>query len=112
MKTESRVSDNEQWARFRFAVIGPLLSSPPCKGEFGHELRCVSAKLYKHPLTGAGVRFGVSTVERWYYAARDANDPLARLRNRVRKDAGSHPSLGEVVQRSIRAQYQAHPGWS
>jgi transposase InsO family protein len=112
MKTESRVSDNEQWARFRFAVIGPLLSSPPCKGELGHELRCVSAKLYKHPLTGAGVRFGVSTVERWYYAARDANDPLARLRNRVRKDAGSHPSLGEVAQRSIRAQYQAHPGWS
>jgi hypothetical protein len=29
-----------------------------------------------HPITGLDVRFGVSTLERWYDAARRAGDPL------------------------------------
>jgi putative transposase len=44
-------------------------------------------------LTGLEVRFGASTIERWYYAARGATDPMAMLRNQIRSDIGSFPSV-------------------
>ena len=55
--------------------------------------------------------FGVSTLERWYYAARKADDPVATLRNRLR--ARLHfPSLSQTVIDTLTQQYREHAGWS
>ena len=112
MNGDRDIPKRDRWARFRFSVIGPLLSSPPQKGQLRSQLERLAAIVYKHPITGDGVRFGVSTLERWYYAARDAADPIQTLSNRVRKDAGQHPSLPLPVRSLIRTQHRSHPSWS
>ena len=109
MQDGHNVPKGERWGRFRFSVIGPLLSAPPERGELRAELERLVSKTYRHPISGAGVRFGLSTVERWYYAARDAADPVGRLKNRLRKDAGEHPSVGLPLREAIRAQHREHP---
>src|ERR1700751_1114622 len=35
---------HEQWARFRFSVIGPLLAAPPDRGELQEQLESFAAK--------------------------------------------------------------------
>ena len=112
MHEDRSASPAERWAHFRFSVIGPLLSAPPEPGQLRADLAQLAAKRYRHPITGAGVCFGLSTVERWYYAARDVADPLGELRNRVRKDAGEHPSVGLLLRDLIRTQHREHPSWS
>jgi len=112
MKDDRDLCTRERWAQFRFSVIGPLLSAPPEKGGLRPELERLAAKVYKHPITGAGVRFGLSTLERWYYAAREATDPVGVLRNRLRKDAGGHPSVCLPLRTLIRGQHRSHPSWS
>jgi transposase InsO family protein len=102
----------EAWARLRFAIIGPLLSSPPPRGELAQELERLSAKIWKHPTTGAPVKFGVSTIERWYYKAlHRSEDPVGVLRREVRKDSGKI-SLNPDLAKALRAQYRAYPHWS
>jgi hypothetical protein len=59
---------HERWARLRFSVIGQLLASPPAKGALRAALKQLAAREWRHPSTGAPVRFGVSTLERWYSA--------------------------------------------
>jgi len=102
----------ERWARLRFSVIGPLLAAPPETGELRAELARLAAKVWRHPTTGAPVRFGVSTIERWYYAARAENDPVAALRRRLRADSGRQHAMGGRVIELLRAQYASHPSWS
>jgi len=65
-----------------------------------------------HPETGDPIRFARSTIERWYYAARTSQSPVEVLRRRVRKDAGSQPSLPVALRAAIRTQWQAHKGWT
>jgi len=112
MKDDRNNSNRDRWAHFRFSVIGPLLSAPPEKGELSAELQRLAGKTYKHPISGTGVIFGLSTVERWYYAAREATDPVEALRNRLRKDAGGHPSVSLPLRALIRGQHRSHPSWS
>ena len=64
--------DRDGWARLRFAVVGPLLASPPPKGRLRAELERLSLRDWEHPGRGGKVRFSVSTIERWYYQARSA----------------------------------------
>lgn len=104
---------HDRWARLRFAVIGPLLAAPPDKGELQAALEALAAKTWQHPTTKAPMRFGFSTVERWYYQAKQAtNDPVGRLRRRVRKDCGQQPTMGERLRLALAAQHAAHKTWS
>ena len=104
---------HERWARLRFAVIGPLLMAPPEPGELAGALAALSTKTWRHPATGAPVRFGFSTLERWYYAARAAQrDPVGALRPRRRADAGIHRRLSTALTEALTAQYRRHPSWS
>ncbi len=105
-------SKHARWARFRFSVIGSLLAAPPARGELAAELNRLSQQAWRHPITGVLVHFGRSTIERWLYQARETEDPLARLRRRVRKDAGGHPSLSARLRQVLVVQYRAHPSWS
>jgi putative transposase len=105
--------DRDRWARLRFAIIGPLLAAPPAKGQLRAALEALSERTWQHPIGGRPVRFGVSTLERWYYAARGAgDDPVAMLRTRVRADAGQSRQLSSTVMAAIEAQYKQHPTFS
>jgi len=105
-------NEREAWARLRFAIVGPLLASPPQGRELQLTLRQLSAREWTCPGHGTPIRFGVSTIERWYYAARNATDPLGALRQRVRTDKGQVRVLTNAVTTLIRAQYKEHPGWT
>ena len=82
-------SFRDRWARLRFSIIGHLLAAPPEAGELHRELAALAAKTWRHPATGLPVRFGFSTLERWFYAVRAHADPVAVLRTRPRADAGA-----------------------
>jgi transposase InsO family protein len=102
----------ERWARLRFAVIGPLLAAPPAAGELQAELGRLAARSWTHPVTGLPTRFARSTIERWYYAAKRARDPVAALRRQVRRDAGRQKSLSPAQRDAIQSQYRQHPSWT
>lgn len=112
MSTVIDPPERDRWARLRFAIIGPLLAAPLGAGELRAALSALSATTWRHPVRGRDVRFGVSTLERWYYAARGAADPVAALRNRLRADHGRFPSLTPAVIDLLKAQYREHPGWT
>src|ERR1700678_1721896 len=94
-----------QWARFRFSVVGSLLSSPPARGLLKTAIRDLAAKTWSHPVTGRDVHFTAVTIERWYYTARRKHDdPVAALRRAVRKDHGK-VSLAAAVAERLVLQY-------
>jgi len=105
-------SGRDRWARLRFSIIGHLLAAPPEPGELRRALTDLAAQTWRHPVTGLPVRLGVSTLERWYYAARHNADPVAVLRNRPRTDSGRSRVLSPAAIRAIAEQYQAHPNWT
>ena len=110
-------SDNksgaEAWGEFRFSVIGHLLSAPPCQGELRNILKELSHKTWRHPITGEPARFGLSTIERWYYVARaEKRSPVARLCRRVRSDHGSSRRITDETFQLLNSQYREHPAWS
>jgi transposase InsO family protein len=102
----------EQWALFRFSVVGPLLAAPADSGELQGRLVALSEQTFAHPLTGEPVRFGVSTIERWYYQAKRTTDPVGALRRKVRRDRGSELALTDEDKRMLVAQYRQHRSWS
>ena len=109
--TQRRV--DERWAQLRFSVIGQLLAAPPAKGALRSELDKLAAREWRHPATGAPVRFGLSTIERWYYRAlKERHDPVAVLRRKRRQDAGQQAAMGEALRQALLAQYAAHNSWS
>jgi putative transposase len=102
----------DRWARLRFAVVGALLAAPPKKGALQQALTALAAREWQHPIRHEPVRFGRSTLERWYYQARRARDPVGQLRRRLRADAGQQPAMGAAVRQALRTQYDAHRSWS
>ncbi|HEX3448556.1 MAG TPA: DDE-type integrase/transposase/recombinase [Isosphaeraceae bacterium] len=100
------------WARFRFSVVGPLLSSPPARGTLRTAIRSLAEKTWAHPVTGRDVRFTAVSIERWYYTARrQRDDPVGALRRAVRKDSGKI-SLTAALAERLHLQYREHPHWS
>jgi len=112
LKSAADPPKRDRWARLRFSIIGPLLAAPPPAGELQAALVTLAAKSWRHPLTDQEIRFGVSTLERWYYTAKSAADPVAALRNRLRDDVGRFPSLSPQAIDVLVAQYREHPGWT
>ena len=51
------------WARFRFSVIGPLLSAPPPSGELRQAIQTLADKVWSHPVSGENVQYTASTIE-------------------------------------------------
>lgn len=102
-----------RWARLRFQIIGPLLAAPPEHGALQGQLAELAAKAYRHPTTGEMIRFGTSTIERWYYTAqKHPNDPLSALARKVPSHAGRYLSLPVSVEQALRGQYKQHPRWT
>lgn len=105
-------STSQAWARFRFSVVGSLLSSPPARGELKTALRALAEKTWTHPVSGQEVRFAAVTIERWYYLAQHAkDDPVGALRRAVRRDCGK-VSLAPALARHLWEQYRDYPHWT
>lgn len=102
----------ERWAHFRFSVIGPLLAAPPARGELQARLQELAARQWRHPVSGEWTRLGRSTIERWYYRALRAQDPVGQLRRKLRADQGTHPSISPALAQRLAVQYREHPQWS
>jgi transposase InsO family protein len=106
------VSSSAAWARFRFSVVGHLLSAPPARGSLRPDIEELAAKIWTHPLSGCDVQFATTTIERWYYLARnEKQDPLGVLKRAVRKDCGKM-SLAPAVAERLARQYGQHAHWS
>lgn len=105
-------SHSAHWARFRFSIIGPLLSAPPDNGNLKNELTLLSKKQWQNPITGNPVSFSVSTLERWFYLAKRSNDPIQTLRVKRRSDAALSRKLSIEIKCAAKNQYREHPGWS
>jgi putative transposase len=101
------------WAQFRFSVIGELLSCPPSKGQLQQTISQLSQKRYRHPIDpNRWIRFGPSTIERWYYKAKDASDPIAVLGRKIRSDTGVRWSMPDVLLQELKTQYETYPRWN
>jgi putative transposase len=100
------------WAHLRFSIIGGLLAAPPPSGELRPALEELASRQWQHPDNGRPVAFGVSTIERWYYRARDAPDPIAALTRRVRVDAGRDRVMSATLVKALHDQYRNHRSWS
>lgn len=105
-------STSASWARFRFSVVGALLSAPSARGELRAALDALAAKTWTHPVTGRDVRYTAKTIERWLYRARrERDDPVGVLRRTVRKDCGKM-SLQPALLERLADQYHAYPHWT
>jgi hypothetical protein len=112
MKTETD-GGCDGWALLRFSIIGGLLASPPERGRLKAAFEELSRRRYRHPTQdGESVCFGASTIERWYYEAKEAADPIAALVRKVRSDAGQTPAMSPALLAALLEQYAAHKRWS
>jgi len=105
---------HDAWASLRFAIVGPLLASPPReRGALRSAFEDLARRSWRHPITDEPVQFSVPTIERWYYRARSApRDPVGALRNRVRRDVGTQVSLSPLLRQAVQRQYDDHPSWT
>jgi transposase len=101
-----------RWAEFRLAVVGHLFVCDIERGQLGGELKSLSAKKWKHPISGKQVIFSYQTIERWYYIV--LNNPTARLAalSRRRSDAGHPRSLTKQLRHYLAGQAQRHSSWT
>lgn len=102
-----------RWARLRFQIIGPLFAAPPEHGELSSAIEELAKKQWRHPTTGESVRFGASTIERWYYQAKATPvDTMESLARKVRGDAGKQACIHAVLKETIRRLHQQFPWFS
>ena len=102
----------KRWAQLRFSIIGALLASPPDQGELRQRLQELAQKTYRHPKTGDLRKFGFSTIEGWYYAAKGVDDPISALSRKVPTHAGTHPTMPKPLGAALEQQYHQHRGWT
>jgi putative transposase len=101
-----------RWARLRFQILGPLLAAPADDGELKARIEALAARPWRHPTTGETIHFSFKSIERWWYLARGADDPLTALARKIPSHAGTHPSLGAALAEAIAQQHRDHPRWS
>jgi transposase InsO family protein len=90
-----------------------LLAAPPQRGELQTELERLAAKQWRHPITAEPTRFGLKTIQHWYYQAKNAPvDPVGKLRKKPRKDQGRQTALSDALKQALHAQYAAHRSWT
>jgi putative transposase len=101
-----------RWARLRFQILGSLMAAPPEDGELKPRIEQLAAQAWRHPTTGEAVRFSFKTIERWFYVARAAADPLTALARKVPSHAGTHPRVSDALGEAIERLYREHPRWT
>ncbi|MCP4544608.1 MAG: transposase family protein [Chloroflexi bacterium] len=111
--SDSQMPMWQRWAQFRFSVIGELLASPPRKGQLQGVLEQLAERTYQHPIDDSRqMGIGKSTIEKWYYKAKGAPDPISILGRKIRSDAGIRWSMSDSLLAMLKAQYEAHRRWN
>jgi hypothetical protein len=104
---------SRRWAEFRFAVVGHLVFSNIEKGKLAPELELLSAKKWKHPITGTWMTLRFSRIERWYYIVlANPADPICALGAKSRRDAGVPRSLTKQVRHRLARQAERNSSWT
>ena len=114
VKEEKNVrSLKERWGEFRFGVVGKLFSCPPEAGELKRTLYDLADEIWVHPITGRPTKFGVSTIERWYYDCVRSQGPVMQvLQRKTRQDVGQKRVLNAEMENLLNVQYNKHQSWS
>ena len=105
-------SIRRKWAEHRFSVIGNLLANPPMQGKLRERIRELAKQTYLHPLTGQKKRWSVSSLERWYYIAKDSENPVDELFRKAYPRQENKPFANERITALLKKQYLEHPGWT
>lgn len=100
----------EAVALFRAQVIGALTRRELDRGELAAELRKLAECKYRPPKRRATKQYGVSTLERWYYAYRQGG--LEALRPDARSDRGRARELTPEQRELLLDIRREHPGAS
>ena len=112
MTADDESAPQSKRARFHFSLVGQLLSRPPQARGLRAAIEELARQKWTDPVSGEVVQFTFPTLERWYYSARNAKDPVGTLRRKVRKDLGLHPSMPVPLRAVLQAQYRDHASWS
>jgi len=103
---------SRRWAEFRLAVVGHLVFSDIEKGKLAPELKSLSTKKWKHPISGMWITLGFSTIERWYYIVlKNPTAPICALSKR-RRDAGVSRILTKQVRHRLARQAERNTSWT
>lgn len=105
------MSSLEKRSQMRFAVIGELLASPPENGDLGSQFERLSKKVWSD-VDGRKYKFGSSTIERWYYAAKKSKNPFIALTPKKRSDEGQCFTLDADMKTELERSYKAFPRWT
>ena len=112
-KSHPPLTRSEQMAQFRLSIIGSLLASPPEQGDLHNQLSKLAEKHYHHPISGQPVDYSASTLERWYYKAKNEDDRILNtLCPKTRNDKGKFKVMEQAVCDALARQYAAHDRWS
>lgn len=103
---------HQRWASFRLSVIGGLLASPPSQGELATAIEVLALKTWKDPISGELKSFSFSTIERWYYLAKEEQSPIEKLRKKVREDRGLRKIEGTEFASILESLYRDFPSWT
>ena len=102
----------DHWAKLRFSIIGGLLASPPEYGKLQAALQELAGKRWQHPVTNELITFKWPTLERWYYLAKDSDNPIEALARKTRKDYQQSRVMSPFLMEVLHHQYKDHPSWS
>lgn len=100
----------EQIAVFRAGIIGALAHTELRRGELKRRLRALSRQKFRPPGSDRTRTYGVSTLQRWYYAYK--NGGLEALKPKQRCDKGHGRELpGELKELllDIRREHRSVP---
>jgi transposase InsO family protein len=76
-------------------------------------LKELAVRSWKNPISGKQTKYGLATIERWYYRAkRERGSTVSALRRKTRTDTGVTRVLDEGVKQLLREQHHEHPSWS
>ena len=100
----------EAVALFRASVIGSLGCREMSRGDLAEELRVLSEKRFRPPGSPVTRSYGVSTLERWYYAHRAGG--VEALRPKPRSDRGFAQTLTDEQRTLLCDIRRDYPGAS
>jgi transposase InsO family protein len=112
MNIVNNLTPNEKRAKFRFSVIGGLLSRNLSNGDLTKELQEIAKKSWRDPISGEEKKSSIRTYERWYYRAKKAINPIEALQPKVRSDCGKMKAINDEIASEISTQYEANREWS
>lgn len=97
----------EAVALFRAEIVGAICHREMSRGELAIAIRTIAECRYRPPGRRASKRFGISTLERWYYAYRRGG--LEALRPSPRSDRGRARELTDAQRALLLEIRREHP---